>query len=157
MKIKILTLCAFAIIMASCGEKQAVENNATAQTKEVKAVSTNTTAVTNPMLDKGVGPITSVTLGDIDDALVSKGKELFKAKCTACHKIGKRFVGPALKGVTKKQSAEWIMNMMLNPEGMVTKDEVAKKLLAEYNAPMANQSLTEDEARSILEFLRTKN
>ncbi len=107
---------------------------------------------------KGVGPVTSVEISDeIDEALVEKGKELFKANCTACHKIGKRAVGPALKGVTQRRKPEWIMNMILNPEGMVEKDPTAKQLLMEYSAPMANQSLNEEEARAILEFFRTKN
>ena len=34
--------------------------------------------------------------------------------------------------------------------------EIAKDLLAEYLAPMANQNLTETEARQILEYFRTK-
>jgi len=106
---------------------------------------------------KGIGPVTSVELGEIDDALVEQGKELYKANCTACHKIGKRSVGPALKGVTERRSPEWIMNMILNPQEMVDKDPTAKALLAEYLAPMANQSLKEEEARAILEFFRTKN
>ena len=48
------------------------------------------------------------------------------------------------------------MNMILDPEGMVIKDPLAKDLLIEFNgAPMANQSLTEEDARSVLEYFRT--
>jgi hypothetical protein len=48
------------------------------------------------------------------------------------------------------------MNMILNPEEMIQKDPIAKKLLVESNlAPMANQHLTEAEARKILEYFRT--
>ena len=39
---------------------------------------------------------------------------------------------------------------------MVAENPIAKALLAEYVAPMANQSLTETEARLILEYFRTK-
>ena len=47
------------------------------------------------------------------------------------------------------------MNMILNPVEMTLKDPVARALLIEYNgAPMANQSLTEEEARAILEYFR---
>jgi mono/diheme cytochrome c family protein len=106
--------------------------------------------------DKGVGPITSIDLPEtIDDALAATGKEVFEAKCTACHKVDKRFVGPALAGITERREPEWIMNMILDPERMVKENEAAKALLAEYLSPMANQSLTEDEARSILEYFRT--
>ena len=39
---------------------------------------------------------------------------------------------------------------------MVEKDQIAKDLLIEYNgAPMADQNLTEDQARAILEYFRT--
>ena len=108
------------------------------------------------MKDKGIGPITSMTLGPIDESLAAEGQELFKLKCSACHKISKRFVGPALAGVTERRTPEWIMNMILNPEEMVAKNAIAKKLMEEYLSPMANQSLTEDEARRILEYFRTK-
>ena len=106
--------------------------------------------------DKGVGPIKSIDIpATIDDALAATGKEVFEAKCTACHKIGKRFVGPDLTGAVDRREPEWIMNMILDPELMVKENETAKALLAEYMSPMANQSLTEEEARSILEYFRT--
>lgn len=106
--------------------------------------------------DKGVGPIKSIDIpATVDDALAATGKEVFDAKCTACHKIGKRFVGPDLTGVVDRREPEWIMNMILDPERMVKENEAAKALLAEYMSPMANQSLTEEEARSILEYFRT--
>ena len=48
------------------------------------------------------------------------------------------------------------MNMILNPEQMVKEDATARKLLMEYNgAPMANQNLTEEQARQVLEYFRT--
>ncbi len=45
--------------------------------------------------------------------------------------------------------------VILDPEKMVKEDPVAKELLTRYLAPMANQSLTDDEARKILEYFRT--
>jgi len=49
------------------------------------------------------------------------------------------------------------MNMIMNPEEMVAKNPAAKQLLAEYLAPMANQNISEDEARALLEYFRTKS
>jgi len=103
---------------------------------------------------KGIGPIKSVTLGDIQADLANKGKGVFEMKCTACHKIDDRFVGPALRGVTLRRQPEWIMNMTLNPEEMVQKDPVAKELLATYATQMANMALTQEEARELLEYFR---
>lgn len=107
--------------------------------------------------NKGVGPITKVDIsGAIDEEMGKRGLESFKAKCSACHKISKKFVGPSPKGVLKRRSPEWVMNMILDPEGMTQNDPLAKNLLIEFNgSPMANQGLTEEEARDILEYFRT--
>lgn len=118
--------------------------------------STDSEPTENVSIDKGVGEITEVILTDIDPNLAKLGEEQFVAKCSACHKIDKRFVGPALRGVTQRRSPEWIMNMILDPEKMVKQNPTAQQLLAEYIAPMANQNLTKDEARSILEYFRTQ-
>jgi cytochrome c1 len=109
----------------------------------------------DPKDDLGSGPITTkMTLTALDDALAEAGKKLYREKCTACHKLKKRYVGPSLKGVTLRRRPEWVMNMILDPVGMVAKNAAAKALLVEFSAPMANQSLTNDEARSILEYFR---
>lgn len=139
--------------MSSCGGE--AKKEAPAAKKEVAKPKTENV---DPMSNKGIGPIKSVTVGEIDDALVSTGETVFKAKCTACHKISKKFVGPALKGLTQRRSPEWIMNMAMNPEEMIQKDPIAMQLLIDFNgAPMANQNISEDEARALLEYFRTKN
>jgi len=48
------------------------------------------------------------------------------------------------------------MNMVLNPQGMVEKHPVTKKLLGEFFVQMPNQQLTQDEARTVVEYLRTQ-
>ena len=154
MKLKFITVCVMALAMTSCGEEKAKKETPASKQEESKVAVENV----DPMSNKGIGPISSVTLGDIDPTLAAEGEVVFKAKCTACHKITKKFVGPALKGVTQRRSSEWIMNMAMNPEEMIQKDPIAQKLLIEYNgAPMANQNITEAEARALLEYFRTKN
>ena len=106
-------------------------------------------------LENGIGPIRTVQLNEIDPALVEEGRELFRTKCSACHKIEERYIGPPLQNILDKRTAPYVMNMMLNPEEMTQRHPEARALLAEYAAPMANQSLTVDEARAILEYLRT--
>lgn len=109
------------------------------------------------MADKGIGPVTSVTLGEeVDQEMANKGKELYNQMCTACHKPDVKFIGPAQKGVLDRRSPEWVMNMILNPQEMLEKNDYAKALLKEYNnVPMTNQGLTEEQARSIVEYFRT--
>jgi cytochrome c551/c552 len=111
----------------------------------------------DPLTNKGIGPVTSVELSaSVDQALADKGKAIYEAKCTACHKPTEKFIGPAPKGILERRSPEWVMNMILAPEKMVKEDPIAKKLLMEFNgSPMANQNLTQDEARAVLEYFRT--
>jgi mono/diheme cytochrome c family protein len=112
---------------------------------------------TDPMENKGIGPITSVVLGEeIDAELAAKGEEVYNQMCTACHKATEKYIGPAPAGILERRSPEWVMNMILNPVEMVEKDPIAKALLIEYmGAPMADQNLTEEQARQILEYFRT--
>lgn len=109
-------------------------------------------------IEHGIGPITEpVSFAEIDSERVEEGRVVFQAKCSACHKMDDRYVGPPLGDVTEKRSAAYIMNMILNPDEMTKKHPVAKELLAEYMAPMAFQNVSEDEARSIVEYLRTES
>lgn len=109
------------------------------------------------LVNKGIGPIKSVDMADnIDQTMVERGANAFKQKCTACHRIDKKFIGPPSTGILKRRTPEWVMNMILNPEEMLKKDPIAKALFVEfYGAPMIDQKLTQDEARAILEYYRT--
>ena len=154
----------FVLLVLSCGgndetkkESSKVKLKTTEKKVEAKKTTTTKPSETIDLVNKGVGPISSVTLGaEVDQAMAAQGAEIFKKKCTACHKPTKKFIGPAPKGVLKIRTPEWVMNMILNPEGMVKNDPLAKALLIEFNgSPMANQNLTEEEARAVLEYFRT--
>jgi cytochrome c len=149
---KIQTIIAITLIVFawSCGggNEETTENTERPASMIEKEV--------DPMESIGVGPITSVELGEIDQAMVEKGREIYEAKCTACHKADAKFIGPAPTDILSRRTPEWIMNMILNPDGMVKEDPTAKALLMEFNgSPMANQNLTEEEARNVLEYFRT--
>jgi mono/diheme cytochrome c family protein len=105
----------------------------------------------------GVGPVSEVKLASIDNSLVTKGEQLFTAKCSACHKISERLVGPPLKDVTKRRKPEWIMNMILNPQQMTQENPTAKELFATYLVQMTFQDVTQDDARAILEYFRSND
>lgn len=102
---------------------------------------------------KGVGPISQVALGALDAVLAAQGEKTFSGTCSACHKLDARYVGPALAGITKRRTPEWIMNMIMNPTGMTQEDPTAKALLAEYMTQMS-VSATEEDARALLEYFR---
>ena len=156
---KLFIPLALAGLILSCGEKkeekkEGFEMNRTK--KEVKAEPVSE-GVPVDMSNKGVGPIKSVTFADeIDTELAAKGQKTFSTICVACHMAEQRLIGPALKGVFERRSPEWVMNMILNPDGMLKEDPIAKALLKEYNnAVMLNQNLSKEDARAVAEYLRT--
>lgn len=140
-------------LMISCGGSGDSGDETTEAPKSMVAEE----KAVDPMENKGIGPVTSVVLApEIDTDMADKGRVLYDAMCTACHKAEVKYIGPAPKGIFSRRSPEWIMNMILNPDEMVQKDPIAKALLAEFNgAPMANQNLTEEQARQVLEYFRT--
>jgi cytochrome c len=151
MKVKIKLVLAVLIVtfLASCsgGSEQ---KTSTAITK------TPTTNTNDPMTNKGIGPVKEVVLGELNPSMAADGEDIYRKMCSACHKPTEKFIGPAPKGILERRSPEWIMNMILNPEEMVKSDPIAKQLLMESNlAPMANQHLTEEQARKVLEYFRT--
>ena len=108
-------------------------------------------------LEHGIGPVTEVvTLGALDKSLADSGQVVFGAKCTACHKIAEKYIGPALGEVLTRRSPTYVMNMILTPNEMVERHPVAKQLLAEAMTLMANQGLTTGEARAVVEYFRTQ-
>jgi cytochrome c1 len=97
-----------------------------------------------------------LSLGDIDPAMAEKGKTTYDVKCQACHSMGEnRVVGPGWKGITTRREPAWIMNMILNIDMMLAEDEEAQKLLEQCLVRMPNQNLSKEEARDVLEFMRT--
>ncbi|RKN79345.1 c-type cytochrome [Ulvibacterium marinum] len=155
----------FTLLILSCGGKEEKKDGFSIERKKATTEKKAETPTTNQvkaseridLTSKGVGPINSITLdAAIDQAIATQGEEVFKQMCMACHRVGKKFIGPAPNGILERRTPEWIMNMILNPEVMVKEDALAKELLIEFNgSPMANQSLTEDQARAVLEYFRT--
>jgi len=110
----------------------------------------------DPMTNLGIGPIRSLELGELDQEMADEGKKIYDAKCTACHNINTKMIGPPQAGVLERRTPEWVMNMIVNPSEMIKKDPTARRLLKEYNnVPMTEQGVTEEEARKILEYFRT--
>lgn len=112
--------------------------------------------LTAAQLENGIGPVSSLDLAAVDAALAAKGLEVFTVKCSACHKMAERYVGPGLADVTTRRSPEFIMNMILNPEEMTQKHPAVREMMAQYMSAMPNQRLTEEDARAVLEYLRTQ-
>lgn len=154
---------ALALVCMSLAACEGANNNSSWSTAKPSTSTTESTAATpapgapptaGTSSGKGIGPVDHVDLAALDESRVPAGEALFQLKCSACHKLEERYIGPALAGVTMRRQPEWILNQILNPEVMIAQDPTAKALLAEYIAPMANQHLTRDEAESILVYFR---
>lgn len=158
-KILVSALCS-SILFLSCQKKEETtqqnEPEKPSQT-QTSQPSTSPTSQAQPQTsDIGIGPIKKVEVGtSIDKEMAKKGEEIFKMKCSMCHKIDENYVGPALRGVTLARKPEWIMNMILNPIEMTQKDPAAKALYETYLTQMPHQNLSEQEARAVLEYLRS--
>ena len=152
------------VLLISCGGKEekkkesfSYDKKTTTETKKAATTEKIPASKTVDLANKGIGPITSMTLdAEINQDMATQGADVFKKMCTACHRADKKFIGPAPQNILDRRSPEWVMNMILNPEEMTQKDPLAKALLIEFNgAPMANQNLSEEDARAVLEYFRT--
>lgn len=156
---KIFSLVALGALMFSCGEKKEEKKDGFEMNRTKKEVKVDAASAGVPvdMNNKGVGPFKDVTFPEeINADMATAGEAKFQAICTACHMANQRMIGPALAGVYERRSPEWVMNMIINPDGMLKEDPIAKALLKEYNnAIMLNQNLTEEETRNVAEYLRT--
>jgi len=105
---------------------------------------------------KGIGKFKDVPVASaLDPTMASNGNKIYDLKCSSCHKLTKeKLVGPGWTGVTHRRKAEWVMNFVTNTDEMISKDPAAAALLEECLVRMPNQSLSDDDARNVYEFMR---
>ncbi len=146
-------ITAFIIIVTSCGggTKNQGNNGSTDVSKSAgKDVSSY-----DPSRGEGKFSADNLVLGALDEAMASKGEAVSGTKCISCHKLtDERLVGPGWKGVTERRTPYWLMNFITNPNPMIDKDPELQAQLELCLVRMPNQNLVDDEARSILEFMR---
>jgi len=94
----------------------------------------------------------------LDQTMVASGKATYELKCQSCHKLTTdKLVGPGWKDVTTRRKPVWIMNMITNVDMMLETDPEAQKLLEQCLVRMPNQNLDKDQARQVLEFMRSND
>jgi cytochrome c551/c552 len=87
------------------------------------------------------------SISQIKHALLLEGEIAFRnAGCNTCHDVCKKKVGPALKGVTKRRTREWIDKAVKNFALLrSTGDKTANDLYAEYRVDMPVHDFLKDE------------
>lgn len=108
-------------------------------------------------IQHGIGPVVEdIQLAAVDNALAERGKALFVQKCATCHYLDMKKTGPPLRDVTKRRSPEYVMNQILNPEQMGKMHPDGRQLVAQYAQYMTIQGITRENARELLDFLRSE-
>ena len=158
-KIIITTFTCLMLFACSQNNDQLSQSN-----KDVSAVEEpNTEKIQTPGGDpaaydpnRGSGKFTHIDLGTtLNASMAGNGEKLYTAKCSGCHKVtNEKLVGPGWKDVTTRYKPEWIMNFMTNTNEMLDKDPKAKEQLEICLVRMPDQTLKDDEARHLLEFMR---
>lgn len=144
------------LLAAACGGDAPPPADAPATTSGGAAAAPAASSDLTPVeLEQGIGPIRDLALGPIDHELAEEGEKAFVTKCSACHKLEDRYVGPELGQVLSRRRPEFVMNQILNSNEMVQRHPVVKELLAQYYTPMPVQVTDQAEARAILEYLRS--
>ncbi|MCD8742351.1 c-type cytochrome [Mucilaginibacter roseus] len=90
----------------------------------------------------------------------AKGETIFKAKCTACHKIESKLVGPALgPQITSETDDAYLIKWIQNSQALVAaKNPKAVKIYNEYNQiPMtAFPELSDADVTDIIAYARAE-
>jgi cytochrome c2 len=87
---------------------------------------------------------------------LEEGAALFKARCTACHKLDKKLIGPPLKGITERQDEAWLIKFIRNSGEMIAAgDPDAVAIFNEYNQTqmITNLDLSDDQILNILAYI----
>ncbi len=131
---------------------------------EEKSNEESTTNAQDPAINQSEVHGTEIKSGDVtlttplNQEWVQTGKSTYDLKCQSCHKLtDERLVGPGWSGVTKRREPHWIMNMITNVDMMLETDPEAQKLLEQCLVRMPNQNLSKDQAREVLEFMRSND
>jgi cytochrome c5 len=156
---KIFYFSAIALLIYACGSESKKEENKE-ESKEEKGFSglSDMSKDTAGYADdaKGIGKFKNVELPPtLDTKMAALGSGIYDLKCSSCHKLTKeRLVGPGWSGVTSRRKPEWIMNFVTNTDEMLNKNAEAQAMLEICMVRMPNQSLSDDDARAIVEFMR---
>lgn len=149
-KLSALVLIAGGAFLFACNEGVKKDE----KTVDVQDLTKNQPEVHGTELKEG-----DITLNTpLDQAMVSAGKSTYELKCQSCHRLTEeKLVGPGWKDVTKRRKPLWIMNMITNVDIMLESDAEAQKLLEQCMVRMPNQNITKEDARKVMEFMRSND
>ena len=156
--LKTIALSVLTLTLFSCGGDKKTDSIPSGSTSETSAETPADGASADAAKydpNRGLGKHEKIDITKFDATMAASGKKVAEVKCTSCHKpTDEKLVGPGWKGVTVKQTPEWIMNFISNPDPMIDVDPELQKQLELCLVRMPNQGLADNEAREILEYMR---
>jgi mono/diheme cytochrome c family protein len=90
----------------------------------------------------------------------AKGEALFKSKCTTCHKLDQRLIGPALGPQLQSETDDkWLTKWIQNNQALISaKDPKALKIYNEFNQSGMTvfADLSDGDVSNIISYVRTE-
>ena len=92
--------------------------------------------------------ISVIAVSTVNAQDAKEGRTLFKAKCSSCHALDAKLVGPALTGVTDRHSEEFLLKWIPNSQALIASGNPEAVKLFNDNGKVAMTSFPElDEAK----------
>ncbi|MBM3988133.1 MAG: c-type cytochrome [Planctomycetes bacterium] len=94
---------------------------------------------------------------------MSKGEELYRTRCNACHLLGEEDGllrnGPPLLGIVDRRDPAWLRRWIAEPDAMLAeKDPLAMELYEQWSrVPMPNLRLEQKEVDAILGYMKSES
>lgn len=154
-KIAVLSIWGLLGIATSCGDDKTNKDQSTStEITKTETPQANETPSYDP--HRGEGKFKDFEVDQkLNVKFADEGSKTFDVKCSSCHKLtDEKLVGPGWAGVTTRRQPSWLMNFITNPDVMIDKDPAAQAMLEICLVRMPNQSLSDEEARNLLEFMR---
>jgi protein SCO1/2 len=87
---------------------------------------------------------------------MTKGEELFRSRCDACHSLGnENGIGPGLLNVTERRDRAWLTRWLKTPDKLLAdKDPIATALFKQYKKVlMPNFRLSDADVEALLIYM----
>lgn len=87
---------------------------------------------------------------------VKEGEKIFKSKCTSCHAIDRKVVGPALKGIPETKDEAWLIKWVKNSQALIASGDADAVKIFEDNNKLVMTSFTDlsdDQIKSVLAYI----
>ena len=91
---------------------------------------------------------------------LDEGKNIFTARCMACHKIDKDFAGPALVNLDQRHTTDWIIKFVHSSQTVIKSGDIsAIALFSKFNGTIMpdHPDLTNDNIKSIIEYIKDES